>query len=319
MHIIKATEAIAVEHPVFCVFGQPGIGKSTLGYSAKDPLLLDFDAGAHRAANRRDTLQIGTWADVQELMDNKGALDPYSTIVVDTVGRCLDLMTADIIDQNPKYARDGALTLQGFGVLKTRFRVWLTQLRAMGKDVVLLAHHKEEKDGDVTVVRPDIIGASYGEVMKLSDFVGFLAMVGKNRVLDFSPTDRWVGKNPAQWKPLSVPAVDKAAHVLAALMEQGRKALGQISEASAEAASVLDDFKHDLATYTTTEECDRGLALIAHLKSPTVQASAKKLLWDRVKELKFAYDPATKLFIEPPASKPNGAVANMGPQVELPA
>lgn len=318
MHIIKATDPIAVEHPVFSIFGQPGIGKSTLGYSAPDPLLLDFDAGAHRAANRRDTLQIGTWADVQELMDKKGELDPYQTIVVDTVGRCLDLMTADIIDQNPKYNRDGALTLQGFGVLKTRFRVWLTQLRAMGKDVVLLAHHKEEKDGDVTVVRPDIIGASYGEVMKLSDFVGFLSMVGKHRVLDFSPTDRWVGKNPAQWKPLTVPAVDKATQVLAMLMADGRTALGRISDASADAASVLEDFKTDLATYTTTEECDRGLALIAHLKTPTVQASAKKLLWDRVKELKFTYNAGTKLFVEPPVVKPNGT-GGAGPQVELPA
>ena len=58
MHIIKATDAIAVEHPVLLIFGQPGIGKTSLAYSAADPLVLDFDQGAHRAANRRDTLAI---------------------------------------------------------------------------------------------------------------------------------------------------------------------------------------------------------------------------------------------------------------------
>ena len=164
MHIIKSTDAILVEHPVTLIFGQPGIGKSTLGYSAKDPLLLDLDQGAHRAANRRDTLKVTTWADVAELAESRAALEPYATVVVDTVGRLLDLIAADIIEANPKNARDGALTLQGYGVLKTRFRTWLTQIRTWGKDVVLLAHHREEKDGDLTILRPDIIGASYGEV-----------------------------------------------------------------------------------------------------------------------------------------------------------
>ena len=36
MKIVKATEPITVEHPVFLIFGQPGIGKSSLGYSAAD-------------------------------------------------------------------------------------------------------------------------------------------------------------------------------------------------------------------------------------------------------------------------------------------
>jgi hypothetical protein len=68
MRIIKATDSIPVDHPVFMIFGQPGIGKSSLGYSCKDVLALDFDKGAHRAANRRDTLVIDTWKDIEDLM-----------------------------------------------------------------------------------------------------------------------------------------------------------------------------------------------------------------------------------------------------------
>ena len=58
MKIIKATESIAVTPPWFLIFGQPGICKSSIGFSMKDPLTLDFDRGAHRAANRRDTFLI---------------------------------------------------------------------------------------------------------------------------------------------------------------------------------------------------------------------------------------------------------------------
>lgn len=297
MRIIKATDAIPVEHPVFCWFGQPGICKTSLGYSTKAPLLLDFDGGAHRAVNRRDTLQITTWANVAELMESKAALEPYSTIVADTVGRALDLMAADIIEQNPKYARDGALTLQGFGVLKTRFRLWITQLRALGKDVALIAHHREEKDGDVTVMRPDIIGASYGEVMKLSDCVGFISMVGNNRVLNFNPTDRWVGKNPAQWKPIIIPPAAKAQDVMATLYDQARDALGKISEASAAVATVVDDWRSAIESFTTTDEINRSIAEIQQL-SATSAPQVKKLLSDRAKFLGFTWDAKAKAYAE---------------------
>jgi len=290
MHIIKATDPIAVEHPVFCWFGQPGIGKSSLGYSTTDPLLLDFDSGAHRASNRRDTLLIATWADVTDLMASSTALDPYRTIVVDTVGRCLDLLTADIIEQSPKYARDGNLTQQGWGVLKVRFRTWMTQLRTLGKDVALIAHQKEDKDGDTTIVRPDITGGSFGEVMKTADFVGFVYMRGKDRVIDFNPTDRWLGKNPAGWKPLLVPPVEKASAFMADLFVQGRAALGTISDASAKVAQQVYEWREQIDTFTTVEEVNRAISPIQKL--PAVAApQVKKLLMDRARFLQLLWDP----------------------------
>lgn len=295
MRIIKSTDIITVDHPVFCVFGQPGIGKSTLGYSAKEPLTLDFDHGAHRAANRRDTAQIDKWADVEDLKD---AIQPYSTIVVDTAGRSLDAMTVDIIEENPKYGKGGALTLQGYGVLKSRFRTWIATLRSMGKDVVLLAHHKEEKDGDNYIIRPDITGSSYDEVMKVSDFVGYLYMNGKDRVLDFNPTDRWVGKNPGQWKPLKVPTPDKAQTFLAELIDKGRAALGSISEESSKVVTQVNEWRDAIEAWTTVEECNRGLASILKIEAPIVAAPVKRLLMDRAKALKFEYSGDKKAFVE---------------------
>lgn len=300
MRIIKSTEAIPVEHPVFLIFGQPGICKSSLAYSAKDPLLLDFDQGAHRAANRRDTLAIATWADVVELMEHREALSPYATVVADTVGRCLDVMTADIIRETPKLGPNGNLSQQGWGTLKNRFRTWTASLRTLGKDVLLVAHDKEDKDGDIRVVRPDIVGGSYGEVMKVADFVGYAYMSGKDRVLDFNPTDRWVGKNPAGWAPFKVPPVEKAQAFMADLFDRGREALGKISEASAVIASQVDDWRSAIESYTSPEECTRAIPEIAKL--PTIaQAQIKKLLMDRAKALQFTYDTTKKAFVEPKA------------------
>jgi hypothetical protein len=291
MHIIKGDEPIAVEHPVFLIFGQPGICKTSLAYSAKDPLLLDFDEGAHRAVNRKDTLLIKAWA-------SKGELDAYATIIPDTVGRLLDLMTLDIMEQNPRYARDGALTQQGWGVLKTRFRTWMARLRAMGKDVLLIAHQREEKDGDVTVIRPDIAGGSYGEVLKVADFVGFLYMRGRDRVLDFSPTDRWVGKNPAMWKPFQVPPVAKATTFMAERFDEGRAALGTISEDNAKMTRLVDDWKAAIDAYSTPDEINRAIGEMAKL--PAVAApQVKHLLADRAKALQFTWDAKAKAYRAP--------------------
>ena len=299
LRIIKATEPITVEHPVFLIFGQPGIGKSSLGYSCHDPLLLDYDKGAHRAVNRRDTLAIDTWADVAELVAHPEVLAPYSTVVKDTVGRCLDVITADIAATDPKKAPGGNLSQQGWGVLKNRFRSHMAALRALGKDVLLVAHDKEDKDGDTRIVRPDIVGGSYSEVMKIADFVGYLYMSGKDRVLDFNPTDRWIGKNPAGWQPFKLPPVEKAQTFMKDLFDRGREALGKISAASAEIATVVDDWREQIETFTSAEECTRAVSEIQKL--PTVsQAQVKRLLMDKAKALEFAWDAKKKAFVEKP-------------------
>lgn len=295
MKIVKSTEPITVAHPVFLIFGQPGICKSSLGYSARNPLLLDFDRGSHRAANRGDTAQIDTWADVDSLKEDIG---PYSTIVIDTVGRCLDLMIADLAANDPKKFPGGNPSQQGWGVLKNKFRNWMSLLRTLGKDVVLIAHDKEDKDGDTRIVRPDIIGGSYAEVMKIADFCGYLYMSGKDRLLDFNPTDRWVGKNPAQWKPHKVPPVAKAQTFLAELIDAGRNALGSISEESAKVVQQVNDWRAAIETYTTAEECNRGLTDILKIDSPLLAPQVKRLLMDRAKALDFEYSGEKKAFVE---------------------
>lgn len=299
MKIIKATDTIPVEHPVFCLFGQPGICKTSLGYSAERPLLLDFDKGAHRAANRQDTLVIDSWSDVADLMKEARAhLESYSTITVDTVGRCLDVMTADIIENTPKYGRDGNLTQQGWGVLKGRFRTWISQLRALGKDVLLIAHLKEDKDGDVTVMRPDISGGSYGEVMKIADFVGYVHMAGRERVIDFNPTDRWVGKNPARWQPFRVPTIDKAQLFMAGLLSQGREALGAISEESAKITQMVDDWRAAIEAYADVDEFNRAIPETNKLAA-VIAPQVKKLLLDAAKAKGFTFDTKAKRFTAP--------------------
>lgn len=297
LKLIRSTEALSVAHPTFLIYSSaPGVGRSSLGYMTRKALNLDFDLGAHRAGNRQDTVQMGSWDDVEELLRGDH-LAPYETIIPDTVGRLLDLMTVDIIEKQPKMGRDGSLSQQGWGVLKTRFRTFLARLNALGKDVVLVAHGKEEKDGDTITMKPDIQGGSYGEVLKSADFVGYLHIQGKERVLDFSPTERWIGKNPGQWEPLKVPAYGKDPEFLSKLIDDARKALGRMSEESAAAAGVIADWRAQIETQTTADELNATLAKVIPLEPVIVREQVKRLLWEHATAAKFEYDKAKKAFV----------------------
>lgn len=252
LRITKSTDVIEVKNLTACIYAVPGVGKSTLGFTAEKPLLLDFDKGSYRAGNRRDTVQIESWADVTSITADD--LAPYSTLIVDTAGRALDALTAAIISENPKMGRGGALTLQGFGELKARFIAWTKLVRSFGLDVVLVSHADEQRSGDDIIERLDIQGGSKNEIYKAADVMGRLYLQGGKRMLNFSPTDTAFGKNPAQMPPLEVPHYTKNPHFLADVLADIKGALNKLSEDQVKAASMLADWKAKIDEAKTPED-----------------------------------------------------------------
>src|SRR5580692_4536668 len=100
LKIVPASDPLPVENIVLTIYAAPGLGKSSLSFTADKPLMLDFDHGSYRAATRGDSVQVASWLDVS-LMTAED-LAPYDTIIVDTAGRSLDALAADIILNNPK-------------------------------------------------------------------------------------------------------------------------------------------------------------------------------------------------------------------------
>ena len=67
LKIHRASDPIEVTQIKMLVYGQPGIGKSSFGFTAEAPLTLDFDDGARRSSFRQDIVQIGSWADANSI------------------------------------------------------------------------------------------------------------------------------------------------------------------------------------------------------------------------------------------------------------
>lgn len=200
MGIIKRPSELNVKDTLsVLIYGQPGIGKTTFGVSAPDAVLFDYDGGVQRinGAHQVPTLQPTSWEDTNEaLMEIQHEMPEIKTIVIDTVGKMLDYMSAYIIKTDPKMAmRDGSLSLKGYGVRKQMFVNFIKQLALMGKNVVFIAHEREERRGEETFKRPEIGGSSANDLIKELDLVGYMYAVGKERVITFDPAEYYYAKN----------------------------------------------------------------------------------------------------------------------------
>lgn len=294
LRIIKATEPMPVSNIVLTVYSQPGLGKSTLGFTAHQSLLLDFDKGAYRAAHRGDAVPVDRWSDISTMTAED--LAPYSTVVVDTAGRALDALAQDIISGNPKMGRaDGTLTLQGFGSLKGRFTQWQSFLRSLGKDLVLICHMDEQRNGDDTLERIDAQGSSKNEIYKSSDAMCRIRLDQKNgRVLDFDPRQGGFGKNPAQLPIMAFPHPDINPHFLADVIAQIKDSINRMSIQQAkeiEWAEVVADAS-DLPAINL---------LLGLAKERKLVKGKKALLAERAAFLGFTFDKATGLYVYIPA------------------
>lgn len=289
LKITKASEPIAVTAITTCLYAPPGVGKTSTAFTADSPLLLDFDRGSYRAANRKDVVQVDRWPDVAAITPDD--LAAYSTIIVDTAGRALDMLSADIIARNPKMGYGGSLNQKGFGQLKSEFAAWLKSLRSIGKDVILIAHMDEQRQGEDIVERLDIQGSSKNEIYKSADAMGRLRIIDGRRVLDFNPSGTGFGKNPAQLPVMAVPDFATSPAFLADVIGQIKQSLNALSESAMAAMQAQADAHAEFITFDTAEQFTKKVDELADA-APAIKALLVKVAGEKG----FTFDKKTKAF-----------------------
>lgn len=307
MKLYRATDEIHVQHPTILIYSDPGAGKSTMGYGAEKPLLLDADLGAHRAKNRRETMQPESWQDIEEIVDLKRDAElkqafgktfaDFETVVIDTAGRALDYLATDVISRNGKHGSGGGtLSQQGWGALKGRFVNFKNALTGQKKNLVFLCHGKEEKKGEQRIVRPDVQGGSLGELLKSADLIGFLHVVGKDRVIEWSPSDEWLAKSP-NWPAMKVPDCEKEPYFLASIQAKAREDLGKMSEESKAAAQQVVTLLEAIEKTNSVDELNTMLKNKNEI--PTyVRAQIKPSLIRRAETLGAVIDSKAGVFVK---------------------
>jgi phage nucleotide-binding protein len=202
MGLIKKSNELTIQKNVkMMVYGQAGMGKTTLALSSPNPLLLDFDNGVKRVNNAHlgdnvGIVQINNWQEIVTLLTTEAAeLAPFGTIVVDTIGKMMDFIIAYRCGgRNPR--------VQDWGTINNDFKWFVNALSGLGKHIIFVAHRDSRKEGDDTVFVPALREKSYNSIVTELDLLGYLEMKNENgvqkRSITFDPTSRNDGKNTCQ-------------------------------------------------------------------------------------------------------------------------
>ena len=290
--IIKANESFPERPVIITLYGTPGVGKTSVACTAENPILVDCDRGADRACFRADTLIASKWSDVT---DQEKEFAGYKTCVLDTAKAILDdYLMVYVVEKDYKLKTN---KLKAYGAIGDEFKVFTNQRRSEASDIVVIAHAKEEKDGDITKFSPDITGQSKDLILRISDQVGFVTMVNNKRVITFDPTDRTIGKNVARIEPIEIPNEKDPAYktFMADIIAQVKAAIRKQSEQQIEDQKTIDDFQLIVSEKTTSEEfIDVFKQTKDHPKH--IQAAVWKLILLHSETVGLVYDAKEKIF-----------------------
>lgn len=285
------------------IYGQPGVGKTTLALSSPKPVIIDFDRGLTRvmAKYRVPSLQVDSYQQVLDLI-NSNELDEFQTIVIDTLGKLVDRICDYSQKLNAKYkSASGQMTMQGWGDVKRKFKDLFRLLEAKNKSLIFVAHESEEKDGDTTIKRPDCSGSARKDITKELDFMGYMEMFGSKRTISFYPHGKYYAKNSLHLDEViqidelvgDNNFIEKNVFDLATRIEKENQALVVAYK------KILSENQEKVDSIENIEQVNEFYNEFSEIEDIwDSRLLVKKMLAKKVKELNIEFDKANKVFVE---------------------
>lgn len=288
------------------IAGHPGIGKSTLALSSPKPLWIDVDRGFDRveAKFRKPYIQPENY---QELLDDliPQNTDGFETLVFDTGGQMIELMKPYVIRQNAQNGqRDGSLSIKGYGAVAREFKRLMDYcFYTLNKNIIVLFHAKEEKDGDSTRLRLLVEGSTKDNVWQPMDIGGFMEMIGDERTIGFSNCERYYAKGVhginGVWK---IPNTKNAPNdFVTRLFEKMSENIREETEYVEEQKKLYETIMMDMGESIKQmhpediESVQNDIKEIKHVL--TSEQELKAMFKARLKEIGYHYDREAKAYV----------------------
>ena len=250
--IIKQDEPLPDKKLVIVLYGPPGSFKTSVAFTAPNPILLNFDDGLHRSVKRKTAVSFDKWEDCEDFCDSQDfiELNP-ETIIIDTAGAVLDdFMAQAVIKENSTNKKHGGgLSQTGYGSLKLKFDQFFARFRNK-KHIIFLCHEGEDKKKDLSVVRPKMTGGSYQIMIAKADLIGYMDVTqddtGNPQVtIDFNPSDTRYAKNFAEFKPQLIPDYNAKEYdgFMTGLIDSANERMKSLSDEQQKAIKIMEDIR----------------------------------------------------------------------------
>ncbi|AYA02138.1 ATP-binding protein [Acinetobacter sp. WCHAc010034] len=310
--IIPADQALNVSAIITYIYADPGLGKTSLGFTADKAISFDFDRGAHRTGELRRgaVVPVQQWADIENIKEQD--LAPFNTVVIDTVGAMLESIKTHLLKTANNRQQDGALKLKAQGLANMKFKQYINTLLSFGKDVVFIAHASEDQNGDQVIYRPELGGKNRNELYRIADMMGYMTTVttgeGKNaRVINFKPSPVHHAKNSGalggETGEVWVPDLKTNPTFLADLISDAKAHINTLTPAQLASAKALEDLENwkqsceeamhagDLNQLTETLKLD---------KEHMYYQNMRQAMLARAKAVSCTFDKERDTWISPP-------------------
>jgi len=287
-NIVEETDALKIASILTVIFGDLGMGKTSLSMQSEESILLDFDDGLKRSTKRKRAVQMRTFAGALDFIRSEKfkELKPR-TVILDTGGTLLDNYIAHYVIENEtaNKKKGGGLSLQGYGALKEVFSQFINELKRMQIDIVIVCHTEQYKDGESLRFRPKMTGGSYDILMQVADLVGYMESKNEKRTLNFNPTDRHIGKNAPNFANFIIPHAETIEfdNFLGRIIADAKEKMSKLDEEQQKALLLLDEKRKEVDEADTFEKLVALTETFADLK-PAFQIQLSKLVEDKKTE-----------------------------------
>lgn len=314
LNIITADQPLKINSIITYIYADPGLGKTSMGFTAEKAVSFDFDKGAHRTGELRRgaVIQVEKWADVANLTPQD--LAPFNTVVIDTVGAMLESIKTHLLLTANNRQKDGALKLKAQGLANQTFKQYINTLISAGKDVVFIAHASEDMNGDQVVYRPDLGGKNRNELYRIADIMGYLTTVTTNegksaRVINFMPSPTHHAKNAGalggETGEVWVPDLKQNPSFLAEVIQQAKDHINTLTPEQLKYIKASEDFENWKQSCAEAESAYQLDQLTESLENMTKEAhifaqSMRQVMLQRSKELNCKFDKQSGKWRGPP-------------------
>ncbi|ADK81890.1 ATP-binding protein [Sediminispirochaeta smaragdinae] len=180
MTIEKTSQIKAGDNLVMVIYGKGGVGKTTFTATAPNVILLDFENGTKYLGARGfnvDVIRLKSWPANAEKQKLAALVAPYHTIALDPLGEAMEkLLNSSALNGRKFRQADGSLTMAGWGEAKAQMRSFIKWLRDSGKNVIIVAHVSEEKDGEMITNRIQVATKLREEIPNIVDVISYMGV-----------------------------------------------------------------------------------------------------------------------------------------------
>lgn len=283
------------------IYGQAGMGKSTLALSAPKPLLLDFDGGVKRINNAHlqgvGIVQINSWVEATQVLNED--LSAFYTIVIDTIGKMMDYITDHV-------TKGRAPQLKDWNPINQEFTCFTRKLSGLNKNIIFVGHRDTRKEGDDTVFIPALREKNYNAIVTELDLLGYIEAKDRTRTITFDPTSRNDGKNTCNLPPvMNIPTIVDAKgnpttenHFFTQSVINPYLSRLDAKQADIEAYNkVVEELKENIELITDARSADDFASRIDKFNHVgNSMAVARKLFSEKLTALKLKYNKETQAY-----------------------